>query len=95
VDKVWVVPNPVFVAPGQVPQVYYHTTGQVQTLSIKVYTRAYTAAGYWNLTVGRAYSGWANVTLKELSNLPAGTYFVTASANGQKSSAHVALVILK
>jgi hypothetical protein len=95
VDKIWVVPNPVFVAPGQIPRLYYHSTGRVQSLSVKVYTRSYTAAAYWHIAVGRSYSGWDSVPLKELNSLTAGTYFVTASADGQKSATHVTLVILR
>ncbi len=95
VDKIWVVPNPVFVAPGQVPRLYFHSTGKMSTLLVRVYTRAYTAAGYWNLAVNRSFSGWDSQPLPQLSALSAGTYFVTAAANGQKGTAHVALVILK
>jgi hypothetical protein len=95
VDKIWVVPNPVFVAPGQVPRLYYHSTGKMDTLLVKIYTRAYTAVQYWHLPVNRAYAGWDSQPLPALSTLPAGTYFVVAGASDQKSLAHVALVILK
>jgi hypothetical protein len=94
VDKVYPVPNPVF-ASGTLPSVYYHCTGKVDTVVIKVYTKAMTCMLSQEFTDTLRQSGWAHVQVPALSALKSGTYFVTAGRKGQKKPATQTLVVLK